>query len=427
VRSCSFDVLAIGAGPGGLAAAVTAAEDGARVGVVDAEARVGGQVWRAERGELGASAGAWVARARASGVRFLRGGTVFDAPARGRWTAIDGQGALELAAPRTVLATGAVERFLPFPGWTLPGVCGAGGLQALVKGGLDVDGARVVVAGSGPLLLAVAAFLRARGAEVLGLFEQAPRARVARLAPALLARPAKLAQALELAAALQGVPQHFDAWPLRAEGDGVLRRVVLRTRTGELPLSCDWLACGFGLAPAMELARLAGCALEHGAVAVDALQRTSVADLWCVGESAGIGGVDLALAEGEVAGHAAAGREERARAVLPRRERERAFARALEGAFALRDELRTLCADDTLVCRCEDVPWSALRSHESAREAKLLSRCGMGACQGRVCGPALEFLRGWERDRARPPLVPVPLRALVEAGAAIPAESEILP
>jgi NADPH-dependent 2,4-dienoyl-CoA reductase/sulfur reductase-like enzyme len=420
VRRHAFDVLVVGAGPAGLAAAAAAAEDGARVGVVDAEPRAGGQIWRATGVAEAAPARALAARAQEHGARFLQATTVFDAPGRGVWAALDEHGALELEARRTVLAAGAVERFLPFPGWTLPGVCGAGGLQALVKNGLEIAGARVVVAGSGPLLLAVAAFLRAHGAVVLGLFEQAPRARVARFALALAGRRAKLAQALELAAALQGLPQHFDAWPVRAAGRRGLERVALRTRAGELALECDWLACGFGLAPATELARLAGCALEDGAVRVDALQRTSVESLWCAGEGTGIGGVDLALAEGEVAGHVAAGREDRARVVLARRDREREFARALGAAFALRAELRALCADDTIVCRCEDVPWSQLARRADAREAKLLARCGMGACQGRVCGPALEFLCGWTRDRVRPPLVPVPLGALVEAGASLP-------
>lgn len=412
-----FDVLVVGAGPAGLAATAAAAEDGARVGVVDAEERAGGQIWRAASGRAVPRAAALAARATEHGARFLHGTTVFDAPGAGRWTVLDERGALELRAASTVLAPGAVERFLPFPGWTLPGVCGAGGLQALVKGGLDVAGARVVVAGSGPLLVAVAVFLRAQGAQVLGLFEQAPRARVAHFALGLLHRHAKLVQALELAAGLQGVPQHFDAWPLRAEGRGGLERVVLRTRAGEIALDCDWLACGFGLAPSTELARLAGCAIEEGAVRVDELQRTSTAGLWCAGEGTGIGGVDLALAEGEIAGHAAAGFDERARTLCARRDGERDFARELEAAFALRGELRGLCTPDTLVCRCEDVPWAALQNRADAREAKLLSRCGMGACQGRVCGPALEFLCGWTRDRVRPPLVPVPLGVLVEAGA----------
>lgn len=417
MRRLAFDVLVVGAGPAGLAAAAAAAENGARVGVVDAEPREGGQIWRAQRGRVPARAAELAERARSAGARFLHATSVFDAHGDGSWAALDDAGVLELAAPRCVLAAGAVERFLPFPGWTLPGVCGAGGLQALVKGGLDVAGARVAVAGSGPLLLAVAAFLRAHGAQVTGLFEQAPRARVAGFALSLLGHPRKLAQALELAAALQGIPQHFDAWPLRAEGAHGLERVVLRTRAGELALACDWLACGFGLAPSLELARLAGCAIDGGAVRVDTLQRTSVPGVLCAGEGTGIGGVELALVEGEVAGHVAAGREERARELLRARDRERAFADALERAFALRDELRALPEGSTLVCRCEDVPWSALARRANAREAKLLERCGMGACQGRVCGPALEFLCGWTRDSVRPPLVPVPLRALVEAGA----------
>jgi hypothetical protein len=150
---------------------------------------------------------------------------------------------------------------------------------------------------------------------------------------------------------------------------------------------------------------------------VDELQRTSIAGVLCAGESAGIGGVDVAEIEGEIAGHVAAGREERALSLAPRRVRERRFAAQLARAYALREELRTLADDATIVCRCEDVPLGLIRTRADARQAKLETRAGMGPCQGRVCGAALEFTCGWSRDRVRPPLVPVPMRALVEAGA----------
>lgn len=412
------NVAVVGAGPAGLAAAAAAGSNGAHVVVLDENPREGGQIWRASsRAGVHPAARELAERCEEAGVSFVRGATVFDAPSPRELTWIDAQGVHTLHTDRIVLATGASERFLPFPGWTLPGVCGAGGLQALVKSGLDVTGARVVVAGSGPLLLAVAAYLKSRGARVLGLFEQAPRRAVLGFALGLWRSPAKVLQAVRLQASLGGVPRAFGAWPVRAEGSERLERVVLATASGELALETDWLACGFGLTPATGLAALLGCELQGDRVEVGELCATSVHGVLCAGEPAGVGGLDCALVEGELAGHAASGREDRARALLGRRRRERAFAARLEHAFALRPELRGLPSADTLVCRCEDVPWSAVRELEDARSGKLLARCGMGPCQGRVCGPALEFLKGWSRDTVRPPLVPVPLDALAMSGA----------
>jgi hypothetical protein len=142
------------------------------------------------------------------------------------------------------------------------------------------------------------------------------------------------------------------------------------------------------------------------------VQLTSVAGVHAAGESTGVGGMPLALAEGENAGRSAAGATVPA-ALRARRDRERAHAAALDRAFALRGELATLATPETIVCRCEDVPCSAIRSEWSSREAKLLTRAGMGPCQGRICGPALEALYGWPRDRVRPPIEPVLLSTMI--------------
>lgn len=416
MREVHCEVLVVGAGPAGLAAAATAAAGGADVLVVDENPQVGGQIWRAEAGRrTGRAARGWIDAALARGARFLAGVTVFDAPHPPILSALDRTGTvLRLAAERTVLATGATERFLPFPGWTLPGVFGAGGLQAMVKSGMAVAGERVVVAGSGPLLIAVAAFLKARGARVLGVFEQAPRRTVRRFGAGLVRHPTKLVEALGLLARLRGVPILHDALPVRAEGSSRLEHVVLTAGGSEHRVETDLLACGFGLVPAVGLARLCGCAVEQGKVVVDALQRTSVPHVFAAGEAHGIGGVDVAVAAGRVAGHAAVGREDLARAASGRLRRARRFGDALETAYLLRDELRDLPQDDTVVCRCEAVTFGTVRVHRTARQAKLATRCGMGLCQGRVCGPALEFLCGFGRDSVRPPLVPVPSRALAD-------------
>jgi len=413
------EVLVIGAGPAGLAAAAAAAADGADVLVVDENTRPGGQIWRAERDSgVQSEAGELVTLAMSHGARFFSGTAVFDAARGPTLFAVNGSGPLVLRTKRVILALGATERQLPFPGWTLPGVFGAGGLQALGKNGLDVSNRRIAVAGSGPLLLVVAAWLERRGAKVLGVFEQAPRADVMRFGRGLWRHPAKLLQAVQLSGSLVRVPRYHDAWPVRAEGRDQVERLVLSVGGHERTLDVDYVACAFGFAPVTGLAALLGCAIEDARVQVDAFQRTSVEGVLCAGESTGIAGADCARAEGVVAGHMAAGREDLACTACRWRDRERRFGAALERAFSLRDELCTLPTADTIVCRCEDVAWSELVPREDERDAKLQTRVGMGPCQGRVCGAALEFLKGWPRGRVRPPLIPVTMDVLAAAGAA---------
>ncbi len=175
---------------------------------------------------------------------------------------------------------------------------------------------------------------------------------------------------------------------------------------------CDYLACGFGLIPNLELPAMLGCRMGAAGVAVDEFQGTSVEDVYAAGEVTGIGGLDLALVEGEIAGLAAAGKGGAARRLFSRRDSDRHFAEALEEAFALRRELRELPSDETFVCRCEDVTFGRVRACAGWREAKLHTRCGMGACQGRVCGGAVEFLLGWKAESVRPPLFPARIASL---------------
>ena len=120
----------------------------------------------------------------------------------------------------------------------------------------------------------------------------------------------------------------------------------------------------------------------------------------------GVGGLELALIEGQIAGFAAVRRSESARHLFGARKKMRSFARTLERTFSLRPELRSLPRPETIVCRCEDVTYSRLAQHRSWRAAKLQTRCGMGPCQGRVCGPATRFLFGWSPDSVRPPIFP---------------------
>ena len=422
----SFDILVVGAGPAGIAAAVTAAETGQHVGLVDNNPAPGGQIWRSGA-HLPAAAHRWLERLDRSSVVRFQGWRIFDNPepkllraepnsgSRLRDSSAgpdEPRGYAELHCGKLILATGARERFLPFPGWTLPNVMGAGGLDAMVRGGLPIAGKRVVIAGTGPLLLAVAAHLAAREAKIAVVCEQAPLSRLARFAAQMLAEPAKLWQGAQYRMTIRRSRYLTGAWPLAAHGGHRLEAVTLRQGGKQWHLPCDYLACGFHLVPNIELPELLGCRIENGFVATDEALRTSVPNVYCAGEPTGIGGVELSLLEGRIAALSAAGRLDQAHNLAGQRLRRLGFVRALEQLCALDPQLRELSSDDTIVCRCEDVLYGRLLKRTSWRDAKLQTRCGMGPCQGRVCGAATEFLFGWRPDSVRTPIFPAPVSSL---------------
>jgi len=401
-----FDVLVIGGGPAGIAAAVRAAERSLRVGIIDDNPTLGGQIWRNSEDEPALEAARWLNRLQSANITKLPGMRVLHQPQAGVLLAEASEDLCELHYRKLVVATGARERFLPFPGWTLPNVMGAGGLQAMVKGGLPIRGKRVIVAGTGPLLLAVAAYLRKRGAEIPIICEQVSWSSLSRFAIALCRHPRKIIQASQLKRELTGVTFAASSWPLAAHGSLSLQAVDIWQDGKSVTVPCDYLACGFHLIPNTELARLIGCSLDGGRVLVDRFQQTTIPDIFCAGEPTGIGGVELSVIEGEIAGLMASGRATDAQQLFAKRERMRGFARMLDKAFRLRNELALLPLPETIVCRCEDVTYGRLQAHTSWRAAKLQTRCGMGPCQGRVCGPATEFLFGWKPDSLRPPVFP---------------------
>jgi D-hydroxyproline dehydrogenase subunit alpha len=414
------EVLVVGAGPAGITAATTAAMHDKQVLLLDDNLAPGGQIWReattAQPEEPDDAKRKSLLALRVSGAQVFSGWRVFDAPRPQTLRAICDSGrdihTTDISYQRLVLATGARERFLPFPGWTLPGVFGAGGLQALAQGGFSVARKRIVIAGTGPLLLAVAAHLRQMGGRVTAVAEQASRRQLARFSAALARQPGKLMEGLQYRAASGGSRYRPGCWPLAALGEEKVEAVRLTDgeRTWEEP--CDLFACGFHLVPNTELASLLGCTLQEGFIPVDDTQQTSIANVFAAGEPVGIAGLESALVTGTIAGLAAAGKLEEAKALLPRRQKLQRFREQLQAAFALRPELLHLAEPDTIVCRCEDVRYEALKSFENWTDAKLQTRCGMGPCQGRVCGPATQALFGWHVSSIRPPLFPVPLSAM---------------
>lgn len=417
-----FDILVVGAGPAGLAAAVAAASTGKHVGLVDENFHVGGQIWHSAPAEEQQTfrphpaAAKYLKQINDYAVRHLQGWRIFAQPALNVLRMEGYQQTRDIGYEKLILATGARERFLPFPGWTLPNVMGVGGLQNLLKSGFSIKGKRIVIAGSGPLLLALAAYAKQHGAKVAGIFEQTPTWKLARFAISTLAHPGKIAQGIDYRLKSLGVPYRSGCWPVEAIGSERVESVRITNGDKQWQISCDYLACAFNFVPNGELASLLGCKTQSMpqpcCVAVDEWQRTSVPNIYCAGEPTGIGGLELSLVEGEIAGFAAADRLVHAQRLFAQRSKMQQFAEQLGQCFALRSELKKLAHPQTIVCRCEDTSFEALQEHQSWRSAKLHTRCGMGPCQGRICGPATEFLFGWKAPSVRPPIFPASLSSL---------------
>ncbi|WP_239153988.1 NAD(P)/FAD-dependent oxidoreductase [Amycolatopsis sp. FDAARGOS 1241] len=430
ISPADCDLAVLGAGPAGLAAAVAAASAGARVSLVDAGARVGGQFWRHREGDDGAGHHDWRTL-----VRLRSGLSRVDLRTRhaiwhverteAGFTVHTDRG--EFTCRAVVVATGAYDRQLPFPGWTLPGVYTAGGAQALLKGHGVRAGSRIVVGGTGPFLLPVAAGLVTAGADVVGVFEAGSPAGFARSPLAVLANAGKLAEGAGYLKTLvrHRVPYRTRTAIIAAHGTDSVEGVTAasldpgwRIVPGSArEIACDTVAVGYGFTPQLELPLQLGCDTALGAdgslVAVaDDRQRASATGVYLAGEVCGVGGAALSVVEGELAGlHAALttvgaepGRDTVAR-LLRQRKSLRAFASAMHAAHPVRPGWQTWLDAGTQVCRCEEVSAGTVRAAVTefgatdARTVKLLARPGMGLCQGRVCGYATACLVAAECGR----------------------------
>ncbi len=419
-----YDVVVIGAGPAGLAAAAAAAECGRSVVVLDAAELPGGQFWRHRRGDGGEGHRDWATfselRHKLSDVDYRPGSRVwFLEPGV---TAHLGGGA-RVSGEKLVLATGAYDRVTPFPGWDLPGVVTAGAAQALLKGQGVAIGRRVVVAGTGPFLLPVAAGLARAGVRVPAVVEAANPLGHLRAVPPM----GKLAEAASYLARLarHRIPYRTRQVVTEAHGQQRVTAVTVAGRSGQRTIECDALAIGVGFTPQVELAIAAGCdtAVDSDGsltVTVDRAQGTSVTGVYAAGEVTGIGGAELALVEGRLAGLAAAGRPLPA-ALLRKRAALRRFAASLARVHRTPPWLEG-CDPQTVLCRCEAVTVGTL--HRAVQElgvtdgrgAKLMTRAGMGWCQGRVCGAAASGLvaRACGREVTREDLLAFATRPIAQ-------------
>ncbi len=413
------DVLIIGAGPAGMAAALAAAPSGAAIVIVDDNHTPGGQIWR-DGPAVDLPVAALQRRnaiARCANIRLVSGTRVIAQSGPQELLLENADRGWHMGWQKLILCTGARELLLPFPGWTLPGVTGAGALQALIKSGMPVEDERIVIAGSGPLLLAAAATATKAGAQVLRIAEQASLKAVAAFAAQLARWPEKAMQSFGLFNTAYRTGSHV----LSVQGEGRVESVKLQrslqSSTAQIEnIACDRVACGFGLVPNTELGQHLGCAVVQrngaAALAVNAHQATSLQNVYAAGENTGVGGSERALAQGAMAGHAAVGNTAQAKNLHAQGARWEQFASTLQRSFALAEPLRHLAAPNTLVCRCEDVDHAALAPRSGWLDAKIHTRCGMGACQGRVCGAATQFMFGWAPSAPRPPLSPVRISTL---------------
>lgn len=469
-----FDLTIIGGGPAGLSALAAIAETTGRplrVALIDNRPQPGGQYYlqppatfeapRQAALHHRAEAQALFARARAANAEWLLNTDVWSAAplgdAAGWQLDLRGpDGVRRLNARAVILAVGAYDRPVPFPGWTLPGVLTAGAAQNLLKSQGVLPGRRIVVSGSGPLCWAVAANLIEAGAQQVTLLEAAPRLirRGLRHLPALWGQWARLREGVHYGRALRRARAPiYPGWAaIAAHGEDEVRAVEI-ARLGPdwrpLPgagnrraLEADTLVVGYGFTPATQLSRLMGCQHIFDPIAgchVPARgpdMAASQPGVWIAGDGAGIGGAALAMVEGEMAGIAAARHlgglnAEAAEALLSRLRgrlrRERRFAALLGALFTPAPGFYTLAQDDTLICRCEDVRLgeivaAARAGARTVNEVKGLTRAGMGFCQGRMCGEAVARAIARAIDPAdttpaapatpRPPLWPLTLDEL---------------
>jgi thioredoxin reductase/bacterioferritin-associated ferredoxin len=456
------DLAVVGAGPAGGTAALEAARHGLSVALIDESSAPGGQVWRAPAHGLAAGTDADAAAGAAlrtaidkSPVQRVLGARVWLIGRDGPDWRID---LVRDGNPETIdanallLATGAHERIVPFPGWTLPGVIGLAGATILLKSQKTLPGSRVLVAGCGPLLAVVAAGILKAGGQVAAVVDLDARADWMAALPALAARPDLLARGAGWVARIvrAGVPILSRHTVIAAEGEGAVQRVHVAPCDrdgapvpGVAPsmFEVDALAIGHGLVPDTAATRLLRA--QHrfdpdrgGWHAVrDTDMRASLPGLWLAGEVGGIGGAAVAELTGRLAGASiahAAGRLDAATfasdtaAVRARLEKAARAGTAMARRMRPREGMVAAIPPQTVVCRCEDVTRAELEDAiaAGAREVNQLkqwTRCGMGPCQGRMCGEAaagILALHVGGRERAglwtgRAPLRPVPMEALL--------------
>ena len=446
-----YDVIVIGAGPAGLAAGRSLANMGIKVLTLDEQHRVGGQIYRRVETAsdstlkvMGEEYGRGLELARrfhTSGAEYEGGATVWNVDNDGR-VAYSRQGkSQEVHANYIIVATGAMERPFPLPGWNLPGVMGAGAANNLAKEAGLVPSGKVVLAGSGPLLLLEASVLIQTGVQLSAILETTSKLPSVKSLPPFfpaLRRTDFLLKGIQMLRDIKktGVPHFKGVVDIAALGQDKVENVeaVVDGRKQKFP--ADLLLLHFGVIPNVHIFRLLGCAMQWNSQqrywypSCDSWGRTNFAKIFAAGDGAGVSGAVAAEYRGELAALEIA----RCLGIFPTYERDAMAApirAAMHQAALPRPFVDAMYAphmggryfkDETVLCRCENVRVADIRKAvkegvQDVNEMKIVTRCGMGPCQGRMCGPALAEIIAAELDtspaqvgqlKVRPPLKPVP-------------------
>ena len=461
-----IELLIIGAGPAGLAAAIEAVRAGVSVTMMDENPRVGGQIFRqlhegfvatdpkalGHDYRRGQNLLAEFDRIR-SRVEYLEGSLVWGIFENNEVAILRGENSRSVRFGKLIISSGAYDRPVPFPGWTLPGVFTAGGAQSLVKTQRVMPGENMLLVGSGPLQLALANQIAGAGGNVAAIVEAGRIENWLKLARASWGQWMLLADAARYGWGIRKakIPLLRNHIIIEARGIEQVEEAVVaevdtdwRPKSGsERVFTVDTVAVGYGFVPSVELALLAGCDLRYepllgGWIPVrDENMKTNLPDVYAVGDCAGVAGSLVAIDEGRIAGLAAARALDRLPETATRQRmrpcRKRLTAlnrfRAVLDAISLpRPGLHELSRDDTIICRCREIPLREIKKalQEGATDLNEIKRrigIGMGPCQGRMCGPALlEIAAGEKKEpptnfgylNPRPPLKPVPLSVLAD-------------
>ncbi|UOF22176.1 FAD/NAD(P)-dependent oxidoreductase [Pseudomonas syringae] len=424
-------IAIVGAGPAGIRAAQTLLAHGIKACLIDEGLRGGGQVYRRQPDNFQRSARALYGFESAKAVAVHEALDTLAAQIDYRpqtlvWNAEDHQlDTLQNGTAATVdfshliVATGATDRILPVPGWTLPGAYSLGAAQVALKYQGCAIGQRVVFCGSGPLLYLVAYQYAKAGAKVLAVLDSAPFSAQCKALPALLGQPATLAKGIYYRAWLSahGIPVHQGVQLTRIDGEKRVDGIQWQRNGKSGHLACDAVAFAHALRSETQLADLLGCEFAWSALnrawlpTRDDCGRSSVSGIYLAGDGAGIMGADAAEMAGELAALgllqdigvvADTARTDTLKTALRRIER---FRHGLETAFPFPEDWAATVADDTLVCRCEEVSAGEIRSavqdgHWEINRVKAMCRVGMGRCQGRMCGLAAAEIIARESGRS---------------------------
>ncbi|HEY5795621.1 MAG TPA: NAD(P)/FAD-dependent oxidoreductase [Bosea sp. (in: a-proteobacteria)] len=417
------DIVIVGAGPAGIGAAEVLCARGLQPILIDESARAGGQGYRRPADDLALDMnrlmGSEAQRYAALHRRFEVLRPTIDYRPRTLVWAIDGNQlhllhegkAQTLSFDKLVIASGAMDRVAPLPGWTLPGVFTLGGAQVALKDQGCLIGSRVAFLGSSPLLALAAKQYRDMGAQIAVIADTTPFAAKAAAMPALMRAPRTLLRGIwYMGASLRaGTPMLHGVTPVAVEGKGRVEGLLLRDAHGrERRFACDAVALGYGLKPETQLADLAGAKFAYDPdfrlflPVIDGMGRARPG-LYLAGDGVRIGGADAAEASGALAAHALLSDLGQAQDVDATRrlarqvERLRRFQRGLARAFAWPKAQIAALSDSVTLCRCENVTVGEVRAAMGkelgpieVNRVKAMTRCGMGRCQGRVCGPALQ-------------------------------------